>query len=141
MTPADLAALHGRVFAVPRPWSATEFADFLARPDCFLLTEPSGFLLGRVVAGEAELLTLAVAPEARRVGHGRRLVDAFLDRSRRLGADSAFLEVAADNLPAIALYQRAGFAVVGRRKAYYACPDGTCADALVMSVGFSRHHA
>jgi ribosomal-protein-alanine N-acetyltransferase len=141
MTPADLAALHAKAFTVPRPWSAAEFADFLARDDCFLLTEPSGFLLGRVIADEAELLTLAVAPEARRLGFGRRLVGAFLDRSRRLGAENAFLEVAADNLAATALYQSLGFAIAGRRKAYYACPDGTRTDALVMTLGFGRHTA
>ena len=83
MTPEDLAALHARCFTIPRPWSAAEFAGFLADPLAFLLVEgDAGFLLGRAVAGEAELLTLAVAPEARRRGLGQRLVGRFLYQAR-----------------------------------------------------------
>jgi len=141
MTPEALAALHAAAFSVPRPWSAAEFADFLAQPGCFLLVEPEGFLLGRVVAGEAELLTLAVAPEARRRGIGKRLVAGFLDESRRRGAETAFLEVAADNASAIALYEGVGFVTVGRRKAYYTCPNGSRVDALVMSSGIGARKA
>jgi hypothetical protein len=71
MTPADLAALHARCFRTPPPWSAADFATFVADPLAFLLVEgDAGFLLGRAVAGEAELLTLAVAPESRRRGWG-----------------------------------------------------------------------
>ncbi len=133
MTPEDLAALHARCFTIPRPWSAAEFAGFLADPLAFLLVEgDAGFLLGRAVAGEAELLTLAVAPEARRRGLGQRLVGRFLYQARLRGAASAFLEVAADNAPAQALYERAGFAPAGRRRGYYAGPDGRGLDALVL---------
>ncbi len=133
MTPEDLAALHARCFTIPRPWSAAEFAGFLADPLAFLLVEgDAGFLLGRAVAGEAELLTLAVAPEARRRGLGQRLVGRFLYQARLRGAASAFLEVAADNAPAQALYERAGFAPAGRRRGYYAGPNGRGLDALVL---------
>lgn len=133
MTPLALAALHARCFTVPRPWAAAEFAGFLADPLAFLLIEgDAGFLLGRAVAGEAELLTLAVAPEARRRGLGRRLVSRFLYQARLRGADSAFLEVAADNAPAQALYTRAGFAEAGRRRGYYHGPEGRAVDALVL---------
>ncbi|WP_374646543.1 GNAT family N-acetyltransferase [Tabrizicola sp.] len=133
MTPEDLAVLHARCFTIPRPWSAAEFAGFLTDPLAFLLVEgDAGFLLGRAVAGEAELLTLAVAPEARRRGLGQRLVGRFLYQARLRGAASAFLEVAADNAPARALYERAGFATAGRRRGYYAGPDGALVDALVL---------
>ena len=98
MTPLDLAALHARCFATPRPWTPGEFTEILADPLVFLLVEgDAGFLLGRAVAGEAELPTLAVAPEARRRGLGQRLVSRFLYQARLRGAESAFLEVAADN--------------------------------------------
>ena len=132
MTPEALAALHRRVFLTPRPWSEAEFTALLADPTVFLLAEPQGFLLGRAVAGEAEILTLAVAPEARRQGIGARLVQAFLSEAAVRAADRAFLEVAADNAAALALYRGAGFAEAGRRRGYFLTPEGSRLDALVL---------
>lgn len=129
MTPAALATIHAASFTTPRPWSETEFAGFLADPLCYLTEGPGGFVLGRAVAGEAELLTIAVLPLQRRKGLGRRLLQAFLQDARARGAEAAFLEVAADNPAAIGLYLAAGFARVGRRPGYYAAPDGAI-DAL-----------
>ncbi|WP_265499358.1 GNAT family N-acetyltransferase [Paracoccus beibuensis] len=128
MTPEALAELHARCFERPRPWTAGEFADLVASPGGFLLSEPGGFLLGRALAGEAELLTLAVVPEARRAGLGLRLVEGFAREAARHGADAAFLEVAADNLAARHLYDRAGWAHAGTRRRYY----GPQTDAIVM---------
>lgn len=129
MTPDQLAALHIRCFpADPRPWSAPEFEQLLESPLNFLLVRPQGFLLGRSVAGEAELLTLAVAPEARRRGLGSRLLEDFAATSRRRGAGDAFLEVAAGNAAAIALYAGRGWESAGLRRNYYA--PGL--DAIVM---------
>lgn len=128
-----LAAIHGQSFTTPRPWAAAEIEAVLAMPGTFLLEEPDGFLIGRALAGEAEILTLAVAPAARRSGIASRLVAAFLDRAGRDGATRAFLEVAADNAPARALYAGAGFAETGRRRRYYRHPDGTLSDALVLA--------
>lgn len=120
MTPETLAALHARCFDIsPRPWSTSEFAALLTSPRCFLLSGPQGFLLGRVIVDEAELLTLAVAPEARKQGLGRRLVDDFAAASRQRHAATAFLEVAADNTPARALYAALGWRKAGRRPNYY----------------------
>lgn len=134
MTPEALAALHARCFRSPPPWSAADFAGFLADPLAFLLSEgDAGFLLGRAVAGEAELLTLAVAPEARRRGLGRKLVARFLYQAQLRGAERAFLEVRADNAAAIALYESAGFAPAGRRRGYYRDKDGSRTDALVLA--------
>lgn len=133
MTPEDLAALHARCFTTPRPWNAAEFAGFIADPLVFLLVEgDAAFLLGRAVAGEAELLTLAVAPEARRRGLGRTLVGRFLYQAQLRGADTALLEVADDNAPARALYAAAGFARAGRRRGFFTAPDGTDCDAVVL---------
>lgn len=134
MTAEELAALHRRCFESPPPWAAAEFAGLLADPLVFLLVEgDAGFLLGRAVAGEAELLTLAVAPESRRLGLGRRLVARFLYQARLRGAERAFLEVAAPNAGAIALYESAGFEAAGKRRGYYRLPDGSRADAVVMA--------
>ena len=132
MTPEALAALHARCFpAHPRPWSAAEFSDLIGNRLNFLLIRPQGFLLGRVVADEAELLTLAVAPEARRQGLGRALLNEFALTSSARGAREAFLEVAADNAPAIALYAGNGWDRAGQRRDYYA--PGI--DAIIMRRG------
>ena len=133
MTPAAMAALHARCFTVPRPWAAAEFAALLAEATVFAVQSPAGFALGRVAADEVELLTIAVAPEARRLGQGRDLMAAFTATAAARGARSAFLEVAADNAAAIALYHAAGFAVAGRRRGYDRLADGSAVDALVMA--------
>jgi [ribosomal protein S18]-alanine N-acetyltransferase len=77
---------------------------------------------------EAEILTFGVVPEARRRGHGGSLLREAIGAARAKGAGAMFLEVAAGNAPALALYAREGFAEVGRRRRYYS--DG--ADALVL---------
>jgi ribosomal-protein-alanine acetyltransferase len=77
---------------------------------------------------EADVQTLAVAPEAQRAGVGARLLDSMVQHSFTRGCRSMLLEVAADNAPARLLYERDGFEVVARRSRYY--PDGS--DALVM---------
>ncbi|MBK4214680.1 GNAT family N-acetyltransferase [Paracoccus caeni] len=133
MTPEALAAIHSASFTIPRPWSAPEFRDLLATPGAFLLTRNDAFLLGRVIADEAELLTLAVAPGARRAGLGRELAAEFAVTSRQNGAVSAFLEVAADNAPARALYLGAGWQEAGLRRRYYG-PD---LDGIVMRLALA----
>ena len=132
MTPAELAALHAQCFDAPRPWTAKEFDSILGMPHTFLLTQDGGFLVGRAVAGEAELLTLAVPPTARRQGTGRMLVEAFLHQIALMGAQDAFLEVATDNAPALALYAAFGFVEVAERTAYMRAADGTARDAYIM---------
>ncbi|MBI1171501.1 ribosomal-protein-alanine N-acetyltransferase [bacterium] len=132
MTPAEMARLHAASFTLPPPWSEAEISATLASPFSFALTEGAGFLLGQVVAGEAELLTIAVAPAARGQGAGRALVAAFLSQARQRGAETAFLEVAETNAAARALYIAAGFVQTGRRKAYYRSPSQVI-DALVMA--------
>ena len=134
MTPTELAALHRLCFRTPPPWSEADFTAFTADPLAFLLVEgDAGFLLGRAVAGEAEVLTLAVTPESRRRGLGRKLLARFIYQAQLRSATQAFLEVSADNPAAIALYESAGFAASGRRRGYYAAPDGTRIDAVVMA--------
>lgn len=132
MTPAALALLHAASFTLPRPWSEAEFAEVLAVPGSFLLTEGEAFLVGRVIAGEAELLTLAVPGAERRRGKGRALLAAFAAEAGRRGARSAFLEVAAGNSAALQLYRAAGWHAVGRRQGYYRHPQGGAEDALVL---------
>lgn len=132
MTPDQMAAIHAACFTTPRPWSTAEITALLADPLVFALTEPGGFLLGRAVAGEAELLTVAVDPTRRGKGIGKRLVAAFQNTARTRAAESAFLEVAEDNAAARALYAASGFVQAGRRRGYYHTPDGRRQDALVL---------
>ncbi|MFN0113838.1 MAG: GNAT family N-acetyltransferase [Paracoccaceae bacterium] len=132
MTPAGLARLHALCFTAPPPWSEAAFREALAAPGTFLLTAPEGFLIGRAAAGEAELLTLAVAPGARRQGIGRALVARFAGEAEGRGAERLFLEVAADNFAARALYAGAGFRDAGFRRGYYRRPSGAALDAVLM---------
>lgn len=132
MTPAELAHIHAASFTLPRPWNAQEFATLLTSPHSLLVSRPSGFALARVIADEAELLTIAVSPAARRQGTGKALLQELLVTSAKRGAARIFLEVSAENDSAIALYEGQGFQVLARRKAYYEASDRKV-DALVMA--------
>ena len=78
-----------------------------------------GFILSRLAAGEAEILSVAIAPAWRGRGFARPLLDLHLRRLAGLGARTVFLEVGEHNAPARRLYRRAGFYEVGRRHGYY----------------------
>jgi len=127
--PADLAALHAAAFPPADRWGAEAIGLMLELPGTFALHHPrQGFVLARVAAEQAEVLTLAVHPAARRQGHGAALLMGAMAGARARGATTMFLEVAESNAAARGLYAAAGFAEVGRRRRYY--PDG--GDALVL---------
>ncbi len=129
MTPGQMAAIHKAAFRSERAWSACEFQDLSASKFVQLFDEPHGFALTRTLAGESELLTLAVDPTYQRQGIAQRLCTTWLDAIKET-TTAAFLEVASDNQPALQLYISLGFTQVGQRKAYYA-RKGAAADALV----------
>ncbi|WP_308339999.1 N-acetyltransferase [Sulfitobacter sp. CW3] len=129
MTPDQMAEIHAAAFLCDRNWNAAEITDLLTSPFVTALHEAGGFALTRLVAGETELLTIAVDPAHQNQGIGRRLMHKWLT----CGADTAFLEVAADNTPAIALYESLGFHQTSRRPRYYARKDGAFIDALILS--------
>lgn len=135
-----LADIHALAF--DHPWSADEIAELIGGPGAFaLLAEdaaPVAFILCRAIAGEAEILTLAVSPAARRRGVARGLVEAAVGAARIAGADVMFLEVADDNLAAIGLYEAAGFMRVGLRRGYYDRGPQGLADALLMRLDLGR---
>ena len=126
---AALAMIHRAAFPPAAAWGVEAIALQLGLAGAFGFLDPrGGMVLARAVADEAEILTLAVAPEARRQGIARALLAAAIRAAEARGAAEMFLEVAAGNAPARALYFRCGFAEVGRRRRYYA--DGE--DALVL---------
>lgn len=129
-----LAALHGQAFDAP--WSAQAIADLLAN-GAFGYAVEDGFILCREGGGELEILTLAVAPQARRRGTGRLLVEIAAQGSAEHGAAVLFLEVAADNDAAKALYRAAGFEQAGIRRSYYS-RDTQMIDALILSRALNR---
>jgi ribosomal-protein-alanine N-acetyltransferase len=132
---AALAALHAAAFR--RGWSEDELERLLLDHNVIAhraITRRTlaGFILSRLVAGEAEILSVAVASSRRGRGLGRKLLDLHLRRLAGLGATAVFLEVDEDNAPARRLYARAGFRDVGRRPAYYARGAQPPANALVL---------
>jgi [ribosomal protein S18]-alanine N-acetyltransferase len=129
-----IAELHATGFA--RGWSGHEVEGLLVAPGVAALgarlgTAVLGMVLIRAAADEAEILSIAVMPEWRGCGLAGRLLGHALDHVAARGGRRIFLEVEAGNGPALALYRRAGFVEVGRRRGYYAAEGG--GDALVLS--------
>jgi len=135
---AVLAVLHAAAFP-EEPWSEQTMATILSLPGCFALVAtdggvPVGCIMARDLGDECEILSLGVDPERRRRGCGVALLRATLSESRRRGCRSAVLEVAEDNLAALALYAATGFQRVGRRPCYYR--RGKCyAEGLILRIG------
>jgi ribosomal-protein-alanine N-acetyltransferase len=136
-----LAVVHRACFA--EVWTASTIARFLresttvsavARCDPHVV----GFALCRLAAEECEVLTCAVMPAFRRRGIGKLILEAAFAEAVRRGGRRAFLEVAADNDAARALYARCGLRPVGRRAGYYRRGDGVSVDALIMSCELCR---
>jgi ribosomal-protein-alanine N-acetyltransferase len=134
MTPEaarEAARLHAEAFEpLSRGWSAEEFAALAAAPLTRVWLEPEALLAARLGPEEAELLTLAVAPAARRAGRARALLGAF-EAAAAAHAEVAFLEVAQDNAPALKLYTSAGWIEAGRRPGYYRRASARI-DALIL---------
>ncbi len=134
MGPEDLdevIALEPELFGAGA-WSRGVYEEELTRADRYyvVVTDPAvvGYA-GLALGVEATVMTIGVAAEHRRQGHGRTMLAALLDRARATGAESVFLEVRAHDDGAQALYASFGFAPLGVRRGYYQ-PEG--ADALVM---------
>jgi ribosomal-protein-alanine N-acetyltransferase len=132
---APFAALHGVSFR--RGWSEDEFERLLIDRSVLahravLGARPVGFIVSRIVAGEAEILSVAVARAHQGRGLARRLLDLHLRRLAGLGVRTVFLEVEDDNVPARRLYARSAFREVGRRDGYYPRRAAAAGAALVL---------
>ena len=132
---ARLAQLHGASFH--RGWGEGEFENLLAERNTFtqrlmLGRSQIGFIISRMAADEAEILSVAVASAQRGRGYSRNLLANHLGHLAGRGIRRVFLEVEENNQPAVRLYQRAGFATVGRREQYYRDASGAKLNALIM---------
>ncbi len=120
-----IAHLHAQCFP-HRPWDANEFAE-LKNSGCEIIASDNGFIVYRPVLDEAEIITIGVAPNARRTGIAAAMLGIVENELRRGGIKKVFLEVAENNTPARALYEQNGYCEIGRRPKYY---DGI--DAILM---------
>ena len=103
----------------------------MAQPGVHVRAVPGCFAMGRLVLDELEILTVACAVQAQRRGLARQVMLSLCEALVVLGARSVFLEVAADNAPALGLYKSLDFEQVGQRSQYYQRRDGTKCDALI----------
>lgn len=135
---AAMAELHAAAFPSPEAWSLNAFKDLAAQPTTcaagmIIDGDLQVMLVAQFVAGEAEILTLATAPAARRRGLAGQLLSDLEQRLRPDGLTKWLLDVAADNVGAIAFYEKHGFQVDGRRSNYYKRLEGQRVDAILMS--------
>lgn len=121
----ELANLHAKCFP-HKPWSAADFAD-LKTSGCEIIASQNGFIVYRQTLDEAEIITVGVAPDARRTGIAAAMLGIVEGELKKSGVKSIFLEVAKDNHPARQLYSSNGYIEIGVRPKYY---DGI--DAIMM---------
>jgi ribosomal-protein-alanine N-acetyltransferase len=124
-------------------WTEPQTVSMLALPGVWLSVawvdnRPAGFALNRIIADEAELLLLAVSPAFRRMGVATALIERSRMMTRLRKGFRLHLEVRHNN-PAIELYRKAGFILVGRRPGYYRGIDGQIHDALTLSCSLGTH--
>ena len=138
----EIVTLHAGSFETP--WDLKAFGELLGMSGTFLQVAREaptasimGFILTRIAADEAEIITIAVDPAHRGEGIGAGLVASAAAEAKAFGATSLILEVAEDNAAAIRLYERLGFTVIGRRPAYYERKGGRVA-AHIMALALGR---
>lgn len=134
----ELAQIHARSFRSGETWNKTAFDELLSQASirAFGVERDSAlaaFILIQFVRPEAEILTLATAPNFQRLGLAQKLFQEAEARLRQEGLEKWLLDVAADNAPAIAFYQKIGFQEDGRRPGYYNRLEGSRIDAILMS--------
>lgn len=134
----DIARLHAELF--PEGWNDASVLATLSHPGSVALVAAAGtprqigaFALAQVAADEAEILSIGVLPGWQRQGVGLKLIQGVQRAAVRSGALRMFLDVAASNKAALALYAKAGFKETGRRKGYYAKSGAAAEDAIQLT--------
>ena len=125
-----LVNLHAQCFP-DHPWSESDFMD-LKKSGCEIVASDNGFIVWRTVADEAEIISIGVAPDARRNGIAGALILLMEQELKKQSVHNVFLEVSEVNIPAKKLYEKYGFRPAGIRPKYY---DGT--DAIIMKKDLS----
>lgn len=136
----DIARLHAGLFSPA--WSEESVGVLLDHPASTALLAvvggppkvAIGFVMAQLVADQAEILSIGVARDWQRKGLGRRLVEGVARAARRAEARTLFLEVAADNDAAMALYRQTGFLGTGLRRGYYTRAGGEAVDAVTLAL-------
>jgi [ribosomal protein S18]-alanine N-acetyltransferase len=132
-----MSVIHATAFPRQDAWSADVFFLQLGLPSVIgLLYPPGGIIMVRLAADQAEILTLAVAPELRRSGIATALLSEATIRAAAMGAAAIFLEVSVANTAARQLYTDSGFRQVGQRPRYYSDRS----DALVLRLDLVTPH-
>ena len=116
------------------PWSEKSVASELENPLAHWLValdgqRVAGYVGSQSVCGETDMMNIAVHPDYRRQGIAEVLVHALVEDLKEQGSHCLTLEVRASNAPAISLYEKLGFAQIGRRPKYYHNPRE---DALIL---------
>ena len=129
---AQIAELEKICFS--DPWSEASIASELSNPlSCWLVAvegeKLAGYIGSQTVMGETDMMNVAVNPDFRRQGVAQTLILALVEALKARGSHWLMLEVRDSNVPARALYEKLGFAEVGRRKNYYRSPKE---DALIL---------
>ena len=133
MTPFEMSKLHLLSGSLTRPWSESEYKNLLATDTIRFFYVENGFLVGRLVGSDAEILNVIVHPKYRRLGKARYLIVKFEAEAKSVGASRCFLEVAESNGQANKLYQSLSYLNVGQRKNYYKFVDGRKDNASILA--------
>ena len=133
MTPFEMANLHLLSGSLTRPWSESEYKNLLSTDRIKFFYVENGFLVGRLIGPDAEILNVIVHPKYRRLGKARYLIGKFEKEAKDAGSSKCFLEVAESNSQANKLYQSLSYVSVGRRKNYYEFTDGRKDNASILA--------
>ncbi len=134
ITAGKMSEIHRLSFqdSAEQVWTPAEISSLLLNPDTRAMTigrnaQAIGFLMWRQAREEGEILTLCILPAFRAQGMGSQILQEFYLLAKKAKVEEIFLEVREDNVPAIGLYEKNAFRIVGRRKNYYGDKD-----ALIM---------
>jgi|TARA_B100001059_G_scaffold184567_1_gene186162 ribosomal-protein-alanine N-acetyltransferase len=133
MTPFEMAKLHLLSGSLTRPWSESEYKILLSTDTIRFFYVENGFLVGRLIGPDAEILNVIIHPKYRRLGKARYLIDKFEKEAKEEGSSKCFLEVAESNSRANKLYQSLNYLSVGKRKNYYEFVDGRKDNASILA--------
>ena len=133
MTPFEMAKLHLLSGSLTRPWSESEYKILLSTDTIRFFYVENGFLVGRLIGPDAEILNVIVHPKYRRLGKAKYLIGRFEKKAKEAGSSKCFLEVAESNSRANKLYQSLNYLSVGKRKNYYEFVDGRKDNASILA--------